>query len=1448
MPLAANGGVFVWDTKAAKMLLASISYDGTTSTQGNAPIVSADGRFVAFTSSSSNLVTGDTNGRVDAYIHDMLTGQTLPLSITPQNVPLNAGSVGPISADGRYAVYDNYLEDRILGVSTLLNVDSTGLVGNGSAGVASTSSDGTEVVFSSSSSNLVSGDTNAVTDVFLYSNPFLSTPRVASLTLGQTVAAGGSLITGTVQLTAPAPAQGATVAISSNNPAAQVPATVFVPAGVSSIPISFATSAVQSETVLTLVASYDGGSPIALLTLEPAGQIAIDPPSWDFGNEAVGTASGPQLFTIANSGSAALSINSIQLYTGQAFSIGAKTCGSSIAPGGNCTVSITFKPTASGSISDALQVSYGSQAMVQTVGLAGTGATPLAALSPVALSFTSPGSPSATATLTNSGTASLANISASISGTNGADFAISSDGCSGTVLPAISSCLITVAFSPKAAGTRVGTLSVANSASGSPQIIGLSGIEIQATPAVLWTPSPTSLTYGATLGTGVLDATATVNGNNVAGVFAYTATANGGTSQSVTPNTILGAGTYVLTATFAPTDITDYTSATGTVTLTVNKATPTITWATPAAVTVGTALGSTQLNAIASSAGTSVAGTLSYSPNTGTVMSTAGQTILSVTFIPSDPADYNTASGSVTLTVNPVTKTTPTVTVTNSPTITTAQPLTVTVTVGGTPTPTGSVTLVSGTFSGSGSLVNGVATITMPIGSLAVGTDQLTATYQGDNNYNTQTGTGSVFVTAPAKTTPTVTVTNPPTITTAQSLTVTVTVAGTPTPTPTGSVTLVGGTFSGSGSLVNGVATIIMPIGSLAVGTDQLTATYQGDSNYNTQTGNGSVVVTAPAKTTPTVTVTNPPTITTAQSLAVTVTVTGTPTPTGSVTVVGGTFSGSGSLGNGVATITMPVGSLAVGTDPLTATYQGDSNYNTQTGTGSVVVTVPVKASQTIIFAPPTSPVVYGVSPITLSATATSGLPVSLSISSGPGTININTLTITSAGTVVVAANQAGDTNYAAAPQVTQSVVVNQASPTISFTVANHTFGNTPFTALATSNSSGAITYSVVSGPATVTGSTVTLTGTGTVVLQATQAATANYTGGTQNATFIVTSNSQTITFVAPISPVNYGVGPVTLSASASSGLAVAFSILSGPASVSGTTLTITGAGTVVVAADQSGNTNYTAAPEVARSITVNKIAPTVGLTATPNPVLAQNNFTLIAAVTSSISTPTGSVVFSENGASLGTGTLSGGVATLTLATLPGGTHVITAVYSGDNNFNATTSAAVSEVVQDFTLNPGVSLPPVTVQPGGTATYTLPISPVGGNTIPVSVTFSALGSPAGATTTFTPAFISAGSGATNVVLTVKVPQVAMAEMRTEPRRNVPLVALTLLLLPFVGRIKRAHKRLGLLASLLLLASMGAAIAGLTGCGSGQPPQTYTITVTAASATLSHSTNLTLTVQ
>jgi gliding motility-associated-like protein len=159
----------------------------------------------------------------------------------------------------------------------------------------------------------------------------------------------------------------------------------------------------------------------------------------------------------------------------------------------------------------------------------------------------------------------------------------------------------------------------------------------KATPTVSWS-TPASITYGTTLNSTQLNATA-----SVAGTFTY----------NPPSGTTLNAGTnQVLSVDFTPTDAGNYNVVNGrTVQITVNKATPVVTWLVPAAISYGTPLGSTQLNASAS-----VPGSFVYTPAAGSVLNAGPNQTLTVNFNPSDVNNYNSVNGTTTqITVNKAT-------------------------------------------------------------------------------------------------------------------------------------------------------------------------------------------------------------------------------------------------------------------------------------------------------------------------------------------------------------------------------------------------------------------------------------------------------------------------------------------------------------------------------------------------------------------------------------------------------------------------------------------------------------------------------------------------------------------------------------------------------------------------------------------------------------------------
>jgi hypothetical protein len=199
----------------------------------------------------------------------------------------------------------------------------------------------------------------------------------------------------------------------------------------------------------------------------------------------------------------------------------------------------------------------------------------------------------------------------------------------------------------------------------------------------------------------------------------------------------------------------------------------------------------------------------------------------------------------------------------------------------------------------------------------------------------------------------------------------------------------------------------------------------------------------------------------------------------------------------------------------------------------------------------------------------------------------------------------------------------------------------------------------------------VTIKGVGTTTVTATQAANGNYTGATKTATFTVGQGSQSIGAFTPIASKAYGVAPFAITPPvASSKLGVTVTVKSGPATISGNTVTITGVGRVVLAANQAGNVNYNPASEVTTTFTVSAAAPTLGSFSIPNKVYGSAAF----ALTPPTSPSSGAWSYSSGNAAVAT--VSGNIVTIKGV----GTATITATQAASGNYTRASKAGTLTV------------------------------------------------------------------------------------------------------------------------------------------------------------------------
>jgi Tol biopolymer transport system component len=198
---SARARVYAFDPRTAELTLVSRAVDGgDPDDDSRSPSVSGDGRFVAFESSATNLVAGDTNGWPDIFVRDRVAGTTTRVSVATDGREADAPCISPaLSLDGRFVVFathatleapdnngrlDLYLHDRSDGSTIRV---TNGVVGasNGDSDLPSISGDGRFVLFSSGAPNLVAGDTNGVADVFVFERLSRAIVRVSETLLRQ---------------------------------------------------------------------------------------------------------------------------------------------------------------------------------------------------------------------------------------------------------------------------------------------------------------------------------------------------------------------------------------------------------------------------------------------------------------------------------------------------------------------------------------------------------------------------------------------------------------------------------------------------------------------------------------------------------------------------------------------------------------------------------------------------------------------------------------------------------------------------------------------------------------------------------------------------------------------------------------------------------------------------------------------------------------------------------------------------------------------------------------------------------------------------------------------------------------------------------------------------------------------------------------------------------------
>jgi len=877
-------------------------------------------------------------------------------------------------------------------------------------------------------------------------------------------------------------------------------------------------------------------------------------------------------------------------------------------------------------------------------------------------------------------------------------------------------CIYAVDFEPTITGSVSGSIILTNNSlavTGSEQVINMSGTAVAAATTTTLSSSANPSTFSAsvtitatvapTAGTGLPLGTVQFKVNGVSTGSPVTLNSSG---QASFTTTALATGTDTITAIYSSTSG-DFTGSTSpNLNQVVNKASSssTITWPAPASISYGTALSATQLDATSSLPGTFV-----YSPSLGTVLGIGSHT-LSVTFTPTDTTDYSTGNASVTLSVG---DDTPTVTLALSASTLThggALTLTATVSSGGSAVTPGSVTFCDTSYSAClNQAIAGKAQLTsLGVASIkivpAIGSHTYKAVFAGNSTDSSGT-----------------------------SVTQSVTVSGTYSTTTTISSSGSAGNYSLTGTVVSGASKIVAPSGAVAfvdtsnanytvasptLSSSALTQTFTAASSYSTIAvsrdvavadfnGDGipdMAVVDQSGEKVYILLGNGDGTFTAASGSPVTV--------SGSVLVgiAAGDFNDDGNvdlavtdyyankvfilLGNGNGTFQTPssIGVVNEPTEIVTADFNKDGNLDLAlvSYSGNEVEVLLGNGSggfpTTGTFATGSNP--YSIAAADLNNDGNMDLVVgnngasSVTVLLGNGA---GSFTQPSGSPFAAGANPSpgglaiGDFNGDGKPDI---AVPDSGSTAVSILLGN---GDGTFASPST--------LSAQSGQKTI--ATADFNGDGNLDLATcdTTTGTVDKFLGNGNGTFqaaVSSSTGSTACSSMAVADFNGDGNPdLVIPMQGNNKAVVLLDSVTATATATATGVSIPGTGSHSIQADYQGDSYHTSSTSSTTSLTASAAATVIAFQTSPSSSTYGQQVTLTATLSpyaaGNLSTAGETVTFKAGATTLGTATLSGGVAALTLTTLPTGADSLTASYPGDSNFLTSTSSILSFTVSKAT-------------------------------------------------------------------------------------------------------------------------------------------------------------------